>query len=92
MALITSVDGINWEAAKYPLISLRELKTKEGTIELAHLERPFVYTDDKGQPIALFAAASVKEPSKGGEHPSWDYNSFVVCFKLDGHKSKAYKK
>ncbi|MNT12066.1 hypothetical protein D3C72_1469810 [compost metagenome] len=65
---------------------MRELKTKDGNIELAHLERPFVYMDKKGKPIALFAAATIKEPSKGGEHPTSEYNSFVVCFKLNENK------
>lgn len=86
LALITSKDGLQWEGAKHPLISLRELNTKNGKIELKHLERPFVYTDDKGQPLALFAAASIKEPTQGGLNPTSEYNSFVVCFKLNGGK------
>ncbi|OOG63187.1 glycoside hydrolase family protein [Flavobacterium sp. A45] len=86
LALITSEDGVNWQGAKNPLISMRELKTKDGNIELSHLERPFVYMDEKGQPAALFAAATIKEPSKGGEHPTSEYNSFVVCFKLNENK------
>ena len=84
LALITSVDGLNWQAASHPLISLRELKMKNGKkIELTHLERPFVVTDKKGQPIALFAAASIQEPSKGdSDHPSFENNTFNVCFLL----------
>jgi hypothetical protein len=66
LALITSVDGLTWRPASHPLISLRELKFKNGSrIELAHLERPFIVTDKKGQPIALFAAASINEPNGG---------------------------
>jgi len=84
LALITSVDGLNWQAAAHPLISLREMKMKDGKkTELAHLERPFVVTDEKGQPLALFAAASVQESSKGdADHPSFEYNTFNVCFLL----------
>ena len=84
LALISSVDGLNWHAANHPLISFRELKMKDGRrIELAHLERPFVVTDKSGQPIALFAAASIGEPSKGDiDHPSFENNSFNVCFQL----------
>jgi hypothetical protein len=84
LALITSVDGLNWQAAAHPLISLREMKMKDGKkTELAHLERPFVVTDKKGQPVALFAAASIGEPTKGDvDHPSFENNSFNVCFLL----------
>jgi len=84
LALITSVDGLNWQAASHPLISLREMKMKDGKkTELAHLERPFVVTDEKGQPLALFAAASIQEPSKGdADQPSFEYNTFNVSFLL----------
>jgi len=84
LALITSVDGLHWQAAAHSLISLRELKMKNGKkIELAHLERPFVVTDSNGQPVALFAAASIQEPSKGVmDHPSFEYNTFNISFPL----------
>ena len=84
LALITSVDGLNWQAAAHPLISLREIKMKDGKkIELAHLERPFVVTDKNGQPVALFAAAWIGEPTKGdADHPEFENNSFNVCFLL----------
>ena len=84
LALITSVDGLNWQAAAHPLISLREINMKDGKkTELAHLERPFVVTDKNGQPLALFAAASIQEPSKGdADHPAFENNTFNVCFLL----------
>jgi hypothetical protein len=84
MALITSVDGLKWQAAAHPLISLREMKMKDGKkTELAHLERPFVVTDKNGQPLALYAAASIQEPSKGdADHPVFENNTFNVCFLL----------
>ncbi|HEX5150159.1 MAG TPA: glycoside hydrolase family protein [Parafilimonas sp.] len=84
LALITSIDGLHWLAAAHPLISLREMKMKSGKeIELAHLERPFVVTDKNGQPLALFAAASIQEPSKGFmDHPTFESNTFNVCFQL----------
>ncbi|HEX6849375.1 MAG TPA: glycoside hydrolase family protein [Chitinophagaceae bacterium] len=84
LALITSVDGLKWQAAAHPLISLREIRMKNGKkIELAHLERPFVVTDKKGQPIALFAAASIKEPTKGdADQPSFENNTFNISFRL----------
>ncbi len=84
LALITSVDGLNWQAAAHPLISLKEIKMKDGKkIELAHLERPFVVTDKNGQPLALFAAASINEPTKGDiDHPSFENNTFNISFRL----------
>lgn len=84
LALITSEDGLNWRAATHPLISLREMKMKDGKkLKLAHLERPFVVTDKNGQPVALFAAASINERSKGDlQHPSLENNTFNVCFLL----------
>ena len=84
LALITSVDGMNWLPAANPLISLRLMKMKDGTsIELTHLERPFVVTDKNGQPIALFAAASIQEPTKGDlEHPLFENNTFNISFRL----------
>ena len=84
LALITSVDGFHWQPATHPLISLRELKMSDGKkIELAHLERPFVVTDKEGQPIALFAAASINEPTKSNaDHPPFENNTFVVAIQL----------
>ncbi|UKJ09311.1 glycoside hydrolase family protein [Solitalea lacus] len=84
LALVTSENGLNWKAAAHPLISLREMKMKDGKkVDLAHLERPFVVTDKKGKPIALFAAASIEEPTKGEmENPAFENNSFNVCFPI----------
>ena len=90
LALITSVDGLHWQAAKHSLISLREIKMKDGKkINLANLERPFVVTDKKGQPLALFAAASIGEPTKGGlEQVAPEFNTFNVSFPLDKKEKK----
>lgn len=64
LALITSEDGLKWTPATHTLVSLRELKFKDGrTIQVHNLERPFIITDKKGQPTALFAA--VGEESHG---------------------------
>ena len=80
LALITSVDGLHWQPAVHPLISLRELKMQDGKKkDLAHLERPFVVTDGYGQPLALFAAASIDEPTKSVANPSpFENNAFVL--------------
>jgi hypothetical protein len=84
LVLITSKDGLYWEAAKNPVISLREWRKPDGSkTELAHLERPFVVTNSKGEPVALFAAASVEEPAKGGIlNPSFNQNTFNMSIQL----------
>ena len=88
LVLITSSDGKKWEPAVHPLISLRKLNHVDGRItELAHLERPFVYLDKKGNPKALFAAASVEEPSKNSDlNPGFRFNSFSVAIPLGAAK------
>jgi len=89
LALITSTNGLDWAAAAHPLILLREMKKTNGkVVQLAHLERPFVVTDKNGQPIALFAAASISEPSEGTDHPSFENNSFNVSFPIKEVKNK----
>jgi len=84
LALITSADGLHWKAANHSLISLRELNMSNGhTIVLSHLERPFMVTDKNGQPTALFAAASVNEPTEGDvKNVSPENNTFIVCIPL----------
>jgi hypothetical protein len=63
LALLSSVDGKKWEAARHPLVSLKKIRFKNGEeVRLAHLERPFILFDGKGRMQALFAAASVKDP------------------------------
>ena len=79
LVLITSVDGLKWEPAQHPLISLRELNMTNGSkIQLAHLERPFMVTDKNGEPVALFAAASVEDPSGAVTDVKASQNTFGV--------------
>ena len=84
LVLITSEDGLKWKAAEHSVISLREFKTIAGERKgLAHLERPFIVTDKKGQPMALFAAGSIDEPTKGNVmKPRFEQNTFNISFKL----------
>ncbi|MCD2421863.1 glycoside hydrolase family protein [Niabella pedocola] len=84
LALVTSKDGLHWNAATHSLVALRKLKIKgRPAIELAHLERPFLLQDKNGNLQALFAAASIKEPGKGdATHTGFEYNSFNICFPL----------
>jgi hypothetical protein len=90
LALITSVDGLHWQAAKHSLISLREIKQKDGKkINLSNLERPFVVTDKKGQPLALFAAAAISEPTRGDlNNVTPEFNTFNVSFPLGKREKK----
>lgn len=83
LALLVSADGLHWEAAAHPLISLREITIKKKKIELTRLERPFVITDKEGQPVALFAAASVKEPTGDSLRVSEGRNTFNVCIPIE---------
>ncbi|MGJ7032432.1 glycoside hydrolase family protein [Niabella hirudinis] len=86
LALVTSEDGLHWQAAKHSLVSMRTLKIKgRPATELTHLERPFLLQDNRGNLQALFAAASIKEPGKGDVlHTDFDHNSFIICFPLSG--------
>lgn len=82
LALVTSTDGLIWQAASHPLVSLRELKMKDGkTLNLAHLERPFLIHDEYGNPIVLMAAATELEPTGAGV-PDSGRNSFAVAIQL----------
>jgi len=83
LALIVSADGLHWKAAAHPLISLREITIKKKKIELARLERPFAVIDKEGQPVALFAAASVKEPTGDSLRVSEGRNTFNVCIPIE---------
>lgn len=87
LVLITSVDGLKWEPAQHSLISLRELNMTSGSkIQLAHLERPFIVTDKKGEPVALFAAASVDEPSGAVTGVKDSQNTFGVYIPIVKNK------
>ncbi|ATP55836.1 hypothetical protein CPT03_04820 [Pedobacter ginsengisoli] len=82
--LIESTNGIDWQPAKNTLVSLKELNFKNGTkVKLENLERPFVYTDENGQPLALFAAGNIVFPTKGNvDHVDDYYNTFIVSFPI----------
>jgi hypothetical protein len=84
LVLITSTDGKDWSPASNTLVSLRELKFTNGNIvQLDRLERPFVVIGKKGNPVALFAAAAVKNPVAGDiKNVLPENNSFNVCIPL----------
>jgi arylsulfatase A-like enzyme len=87
LALITSEDGIHdWRRADHPVVSLRELRNEDGTTTgLAHLERPQLLLDEDGQPLILFAAASIRSPFRvpdPSEPGMAEHNTFNVQFRL----------
>ena len=90
LVLITSKDGKEWSAAEHTLVSLKELKFNNGrTVQVDRLERPFIVTDKKGKPVALFAAAAVTSPVKGDpENVLPENNSFNVCIPLNASGKK----
>ncbi|WP_443938888.1 glycoside hydrolase family protein [Pedobacter sp. MW01-1-1] len=86
--MIESKDAIHWKPAKNSLVSLKELNFKSGKkVALENLERPFIYTDKKGNPIALFAAAAIEPPKKGDvDHVDDEHTSFIVYFPIEKEK------
>lgn len=77
MGLITSVDGLNWKKAKHYKVTELSYKRKDGKeVEVAKLERPYIYLED-GEP-KVFAVA-VKE--KNGES-----YSLLIPLKPEGDK------
>lgn len=77
LVLLTSENGLNWVPATHTLVSNRQLIMKSGdTLQLENLERPFLYTNNNGQPAALLAAARLKK-EKGADMKKRQ-NSFNV--------------
>ena len=67
LGLIVSDRGWgDWRVAAHPLVSLREYTGTTGTRHtLAHLERPQLLFDDRGNPSVLYCAAAEKDPFRG---------------------------
>ncbi len=61
LALFYSKDGFDWKPVKSPLVSVPEIRWKDGTLtKLVHLERPQLLIED-GKPTMLFLAADAME-------------------------------
>ncbi|MFV0346683.1 MAG: glycoside hydrolase family protein [Bacteroidales bacterium] len=76
LALFESLDGINWNASKHPLVSKVQILWDDQTLmPLKHLERPQLWFDKDGKPAILFCA--VQTQNKEGE-----LNSFNVHIPL----------
>ena len=84
LVLLNSKDGKDWRFSKTPEVSKRELNFQDGSAKLLNrLERPFIYRDKNGIPIALFAAASYEAPNQGDPlHVNEQRNTFNVCIPL----------
>lgn len=57
LALFYSLDGLDWKPVKHPLVSVPEIRWKDGSLmKLAYLERPQLLMEN-GEPVMLFLAA-----------------------------------
>ena len=66
LALLTSIDGIDWRRARHPLVSAKELRFADGTaLPVQRLERPQLLLDERGRPQVLYAACIVGEGYDG---------------------------
>ncbi|MEM1226615.1 MAG: sulfatase-like hydrolase/transferase [Planctomycetota bacterium] len=67
LALFHSMDALHWEPADSPLVSRRQVRWDDGSVESFHrFERPQLFVED-GVPKVLFCAA---EPSEQKLHSS----------------------
>ncbi len=66
LALLTSVDGLDWAPARHPLASPKELRFADGTVlPVKRLERPQLLLDARGRPEVLYAACIVGDGYDG---------------------------
>ena len=74
LALLQSVDGMDWNPASFPLFMKKELILKDGTIlKVDNLERPQILLDENDDPMVLCAACSI-----GAVHAKQDGGTFNV--------------
>jgi hypothetical protein len=90
LVMLQSKDGKDWRFSNNPEVSKRELNFMDGNkMLLNRLERPFIYRDKKGVPIALFAAASYEAPNQGDPmNVNIQRNTFNVCIPLTVNQEK----
>jgi hypothetical protein len=84
LVMLTSKNGTDWSFPETPEVSKREIVFKDGSKRLLNnLERPFIYRDKNGMPIALFAAAAYEDPGQGDPMKvDENHNTFNVCIPL----------
>lgn len=79
LAAMISRDGLNWELHPDPLFAAKELPLTDGSsIEVANLERPQFLINEKGEPVAMYAACSLS-----GCGPKTDGSTFNVQFRVN---------
>jgi hypothetical protein len=70
LALLQSVDGLDWKPATISMFMKKELVLKDGTVvKVDRLERPQLLLDKNDDPIVLYAACSIdpcNEKQDGG--------------------------
>lgn len=77
LALFTSHDGLDWQVATHPLVSLKQLVFEDGTVLTVHnLERPQLLLDEAGRPQVLYLACSV-DPV-GGKRDGTTFNVHIA--------------
>jgi len=87
LILLTSANGIDWEPAKHTQVTFRQINLNNRIVQLSNLERPFVYINENGTAIALFAAASILNPFEGDpQHVDERRNTFNVQIPLQQQK------
>jgi hypothetical protein len=60
LALLESIDGIEWTLPEEPFFMKKELVLNTGdTLSVKNLERPQLLLDEKGNPLVLYAACSL---------------------------------
>jgi hypothetical protein len=64
LAMLQSDDAINWGPVEHPQVVPMHLQWADGTVldkAASHVERPFLYFDNKGKPLLLFGAMAEKQ-------------------------------
>lgn len=78
LAVMISTDGLNWEMHPQRQFASKELALKNGgALKVSNLERPQFLINDKGEPVAMYAACSI-----GPCGPKKDGSTFNVQFRV----------
>jgi alpha-L-fucosidase len=100
IGMVTSPDGINWKKATEYVLMHKKVPMTDGTVlKPDRLERPFVFTDENGQPEVLILAVKKGDesytifiPVKKNKIPvpnkkqlAWQEAEFGVVFHYDLH-------
>jgi predicted GH43/DUF377 family glycosyl hydrolase len=78
LAMMISSDGIRWELHPQRLFAPKEIPLVDAPpMKVANLERPQFLINDRGEPIAMYAACSIS-----GCGPKTDGSTFNIQFKV----------